>query len=69
MIKGTYWAAFRNDGQLASAPHSICTGYGAKPGTLYLPVLYKTKRQAKAEGWVNVKKVKLVLVENMEKLK
>ena len=63
MIRGTYWAAFINDKQLASSPHNIPTGYGANTGIVYLPVLYKTKRQAKAEGWVNVKKIKVVLAE------
>jgi hypothetical protein len=60
-IKGEYWAAFRNDGQLASSVHHIPKAYG--DGIIYLPVLYKRKRQAKAEGWADVRKIRVVLAD------
>lgn len=60
-IKGEYWAAFLNDGKLASSVHYIPKAYGE--GIIYLPILYKLKRQAKKEGWMNVKKVKIVLAD------
>ena len=60
MIKGEYWAAFQNDQTLAPTVHKIPDAFGG--GILHLPVLYKLKRQAKKEGWTNIKKVKVVLV-------
>lgn len=57
----TYWAAFVGN-NLALTPVPVCKGYNPNGNTIYCPVLFDTKKQAKMEGWNDVRKVTVMEV-------